>query len=88
MEWVLKPADVVRPMMGRTRARPYRRDPSRASRLSGAADVFPDLGTLGELLPELGSDKIADLALALPEEATVDSFSGQGPTSLPTEGLE
>jgi hypothetical protein len=71
-EWVVTPADSVRPVRGRTKPLPYRRDPTRASRLSGAADVLPDLDTLAELLPGLEPDRLRELALALEVEVAID----------------
>jgi hypothetical protein len=50
IEWVQTPSDRIRPVTGRTRAVPWIRG-ERPSRLSGAADVLPDVATLRELVP-------------------------------------
>lgn len=73
VEWALKPPDVIRPILGRTRPLPYTRDRDRPSRLSVAADVLPNLDTLAELLPELGVEKLVVLSRALTEESMASS---------------
>jgi hypothetical protein len=79
VDWMLRPPARVRPMEGRCHALAYRRDPSRASRLSRATDVLPDLGVLAELLPELGRDKIVELGQALQEEASMSAADIEDP---------
>lgn len=71
IEWKQKPAFPVRPVRGRSVALPYARDGGRASRLSVAADVMPDLAVLAELLPELGPDRIAQLAATFQTESSL-----------------
>lgn len=62
IDWVQEPVDKVRPMMGRTVARPYVRNPNRVSRLSSAADVAPNFEMLAELLPNADEQRLAELA--------------------------
>ncbi|MGH3850826.1 MAG: MamI family restriction endonuclease, partial [Pseudonocardiaceae bacterium] len=84
IEWKLAPTFPVRPVRGRSIARPYERDKGRASRLAVAADVVPDMAVLVELLPELGPERIAQLAAAFQREATLAAID----ESDPEEGLE
>lgn len=51
VEWPLPIPEQVRPVIGRSHARPYIRN-ERPSRLMTAADVLPDTGTLRALLPD------------------------------------
>lgn len=51
VNWIQVPPDEVRPVSGRTTPLSYVRN-ARPSRLSSAADVLPDTGTLRALLPD------------------------------------
>ena len=72
VEWPMVPAEEIRPVQGRSVPLPYKK--SRPSRLSGAADMLPDIPTLEELLP--GHDVAALVGLleieARIEESDVD----------------
>src|SRR5262249_10304212 len=50
VEWPQLPPAAIRPVTGRTQPTPWVRN-QRPSRLSGAADVLPDIATLQDLLP-------------------------------------
>lgn len=56
-EWVLEPPVVIRPVTGRSKSLPWVRN-ERPSRLSGAADVLPNIDTLRELLPGYDVDAL------------------------------
>jgi hypothetical protein len=60
VEWVMVPADNVRPVQGRTTALPWVRN-ARPSRLTSAADVLPDTGTLRELLPDHDVETLVEM---------------------------
>lgn len=60
VEWVMAPADTVRPVEGRTTTQPWVRN-ARPSRLTSAADVLPDTGTLRELLPDHDVETLVEM---------------------------
>ena len=78
IKWMQKPSFPIRPVRGRSVSLPYKRDRRRASRLAVAADVMPDLAVLSELLPELGADRIEQLAATLQRESTLAAVEESG----------
>ena len=60
IEWVHPPPEEIRPVHGRTIAMPYVKN-ARPSRLTSAADLLPDLGTLRELLPNHDIDALVQM---------------------------
>lgn len=78
IEWTQHPPARIRPMRGRTHSMPWVRN-QRPSRLSGAADVLPDVATLRELLPGHDVDALVSLlqieARLIAEEVAEDGQS-------------
>jgi hypothetical protein len=81
VEWVKYPPDQLCPITGHTSTLPFIRN-QRPSRLSGAADVLPDIAMLRELLPNHDVDSLVRVLQAeatLFDEAAAEELSGSPP---------